>query len=208
MTGKTDDIRSLRSFALGAWRGLAMMFGRPDAIIRKGFISLAEHREISGWLRHLEHFVRRILLVLALDILLPPAKPAAPGPRPGPRRPCFFRRTPALMVLRGRYRLRGQAARPARKPKPRCAADTPVRSAALGRRLEALRHALVHIDASAMRLARTIHRRIHAPVRRGFVRLTPWRVPRWRASLASLAFTPEILKLEQYLPDVFTDDSS
>ena len=68
MTGKAEHIRDLRGIADGGWKTLAFMFGRPDAIIRKGFISLAEHREISNWLRHFEHFVRRLLLVLALAI--------------------------------------------------------------------------------------------------------------------------------------------
>lgn len=202
MTGKAEHIRDLRGIADGGWKTLAFMFGRPDAIIRKGFISLAEHREISNWLRHFEHFVRRLLLVLALAIDLPPPAPSKRGPRT--TRPAFFQRTRVLTVLLGRTWRRQKRAR--RKPlKVRCAADTPVRSAPLGRRFEALRHALAHIDASAMRVARAIRRTLNAPVRRCFVRLKPWRVQPWRATVASNVFGKFILEIEQHLPEVFVE---
>lgn len=198
-----DDIRELRTLARSAWTALTMLFGRPDALIRAGFISLPHHRQLAGWVRNLEHLVRRILMALALRLFVPDPKPSARSAKTG--HPPRFSRPPALKVLApdvpARRKVKGSYVR----KHVRCAADTPVRSAALARRFEALRHALANIDSTAMRLARTIRNRVRQPLPRGLVRLKPWRVPKWRETLASKTFAGYLERIEKHLPDVFVE---
>jgi hypothetical protein len=196
-----EDLRNILSFARALWTMASNAFGRPGELLRRGFVSRRHHRALADWVLHLENLVRRIVLVLALDVLEKtwpqPAAIRQACPKPVTT---HAQRPRSFQVLAG-LTIRTRSARKRHAPDPRSPDAIPVRAAGLARRLEALRHAIYHTDEHARRIARFIERRLMKPSGpTPKVSLRRWRAPSWRQTLASKTVAELILKIEPLLP--------
>lgn len=134
---------------------IAALFGDPVAIRDQGEMRRADMRRLIAWLKPLEDFVRRLLVIQACRAFAAQAQPRAVPRAPARTAQRRGRRRASFRVLPSTEHQGARARRPSRR---RAHANDLLLSAPLARRYDALVSALVAPDRIVARLARRLAR--------------------------------------------------
>jgi hypothetical protein len=204
-----DTVHGLREAAAGVWSQACQLFGPPDELTRRGFVSGNTHRLMIDWVRSLELLVRRIIIIMALNLQLAPTSSRGASSHSLATRPF----APAVTTFRVTRRASsgGRHADPATHDHPPPALDQPVRVQAMARRMEALRRAIWHSRRYAQRFARHLAR-IAAHNDAGgelhLIHVRPWAIHSSRLTSGQFAVNESMItatELARRLTDAFSD---
>lgn len=160
-------LNPLMRFAASVWATFTLVWGGPRAMLRARALSVRDWRLARDMLFHLEQLVRRVLLVAALALNLPPRPPATAdrvrdaSRRMAPRRRHENSNSPrtwrvSFRALPATFGASQASVRRIRQRQTRPRVALPTRG--LARRMEALVRAMTHGRAHARRLAHTLAR--------------------------------------------------
>lgn len=153
-------IPELRAFAAMVWNEFTEVFGNSMTLIHMVRAPRKLFRMANDWLRHLELFVRRFIIIVAGTLALAPVKPR-PSSR-GKADPAVYRRSFAHWAdptsWRVSFRILPSGPRDPQPYSYRRNGTRPIRATGLARRIEALRRVLSYHEFYAHRFARSLAR--------------------------------------------------
>ena len=157
-----DVMVQLREFAARVWGEICGLFGAPNELVQQVIQTRPFMRQARDWVSNLEMLMKRIVIILALSMKLPPVRPDNRSPGTRLKDSCRIRRSHwrqpetwkvSFRMMPPRKRERDDVVRPPPAPLTHF-----VRTYGVARRIETLRRVISNTKPFAVRFARSLAR--------------------------------------------------
>lgn len=157
-----DVMVQLREFAARVWGEICGLFGAPNELVEQVIQTRPFMRQARDWVINLEMLMKRIIIILALSMKLPPVRPCKPRPDTRWQESSRIRRSHwrqpetwkvSFRMMPQRQRERDDVVRP-----PSASLKHLARTYGVARRIETLRRVISNTKPFAVRFARSLAR--------------------------------------------------